>query len=77
MDWYHGAYVTAAVRCAPPENKPTPEERDNCRPFIERELALLAESKVFVALGQFGYQVVIQFSEYVRDPNLVMELWCR
>ena len=54
----HGAYVTAAVRCAPPENKPTPEERDNCRPFIERELALLAESKVFVALGQFGYQVV-------------------
>ncbi|MDP7067904.1 MAG: uracil-DNA glycosylase family protein, partial [Acidimicrobiales bacterium] len=36
-----GAYVTAAVRCAPPANKPTPEERDNCRPFIEEELTLL------------------------------------
>ena len=53
----HDAYVTAAVRCAPPANKPTPEERDNCRPYIEKELALLTESKVFVALGQFGYQV--------------------
>ena len=51
------AYVTAAVRCAPPANKPTPVERDTCRPFIERELALLTETKVFVALGQFGYQV--------------------
>ena len=36
------AYITAAVRCAPPANKPTPEERDRCRPFLERELALLA-----------------------------------
>ena len=51
------AYVTAAVRCAPPANKPTPDERDTCRPFIERELTLLPETKVFVALGQFGYQV--------------------
>ncbi len=51
------AYVTAAVRCAPPANKPTPVERDTCRPFIERELMLLTETKVFVALGQFGYQV--------------------
>ncbi len=51
------AYVTAAVRCAPPANKPTPEERDNCRPFIEKELTLLRDSRVFVALGQFGYQV--------------------
>ena len=51
------AYVTAAVRCAPPANKPTPEERDSCRPFIEKELELLGEVSVFVALGQFGYQV--------------------
>ena len=51
------AYVTAAVRCAPPANKPTPVERDTCRPFIERELSLLTEATVFVALGQFGYQV--------------------
>ena len=51
------AYVTAAVRCAPPANKPTPAERDLCKPFLERELALLAQLRVFVALGQFGYQV--------------------
>ena len=50
-----GAYVTAAVRCAPPANKPTPEERDRCRPYLERELALLGEARVLVALGQFAY----------------------
>src|SRR3954449_9144639 len=38
-----GAYVAAAVRCAPPANKPTPEERDTCRPYLERELALLGD----------------------------------
>jgi len=53
-----GAYITAAVRCAPPANKPTPVERDNCRPYLERELALLTEARVFVALGQFGYDVI-------------------
>ncbi|MCB0992585.1 MAG: uracil-DNA glycosylase [Acidimicrobiales bacterium] len=52
-----GAYVTAAVRCAPPANKPTTEERDRCRPFLERELELLEDVEVFVALGQFGYGV--------------------
>lgn len=53
-----GAWITAPVRCAPPANKPTPEERDRCRPFLERELALLADLRVFVPLGQFGYQVL-------------------
>jgi uracil-DNA glycosylase len=53
-----GAYVLAAVRCAPPQNKPTPAERDLCRPFLQRELALLTELRVVVALGQFAYQVV-------------------
>jgi uracil-DNA glycosylase family 4 len=53
-----GAYVLAAVRCAPPHNKPTPAERDECRPFFHRELALLPELRVVVALGQFAYQVV-------------------
>ena len=42
----HGAYVAAAVRCAPPENKPTPEERDRCLPFLVRELALLDRVRV-------------------------------
>ena len=49
------AWVSAAVRCAPPANKPTPEERDTCRPFLTRELALLRNCRVLVALGQFGY----------------------
>jgi uracil-DNA glycosylase family 4 len=53
-----GAWVTAPVRCAPPANKPTPEERDRCRPFLERELALLPGLRVFVALGQFAYQAL-------------------
>ncbi len=53
-----GAYVLAAVRCAPPQNKPTPGERDACRPYFRRELALLERVRVVVALGQFAYQVV-------------------
>jgi uracil-DNA glycosylase len=52
-----GAWITAPVRCAPPANKPTPAERDTCRPFIERELVLLDSARVYVALGSFGYQV--------------------
>ncbi len=50
-----GAYVTAVVRCAPPANKPTPEERDNCLPYLERELALLERCRVILALGGFGW----------------------
>lgn len=53
-----GAYVTAAVRCAPPDNRPTPSERDRCAPFLTTELALLTEARVYVALGQFGYEAL-------------------
>jgi uracil-DNA glycosylase len=49
------AYVTAVVRCAPPANKPTPGERDNCLPYLERELDLLPGARVVVALGKFGW----------------------
>jgi len=52
-----GAWITAPVRCAPPANKPTPEERDRCRPFLEREIELI-DPTVFVVLGAFGYQVL-------------------
>lgn len=52
------AYITAAVRCAPPANKPTPDERDACLPFLERELALLDRARVFVVLGAFGYEAL-------------------
>ena len=53
-----GAYVVAPVRCAPPANRPTPDERERCAPFLHRELALLADTRVLVALGGFAYQAV-------------------
>ncbi len=53
-----GAYVAAAVRCAPPANKPTPAERDACLPFLLRELALLREVSVIVVLGSFAYDAL-------------------
>jgi len=53
-----GAYITAAVRCAPPANKPTPDERDRCLPYLLRELELLTAVRVVVALGSFGYEAV-------------------
>ena len=49
------AYVTAIVRCAPPANKPTTDERDNCLPYLRRELELLERCRVVVALGSFGW----------------------
>jgi uracil-DNA glycosylase family 4 len=55
-----GAYVAAAVRCAPPANKPTPAERETCLPYLEREMALLSEVKVVMVLGQFAYDVVVR-----------------
>ena len=48
-------YVAATVRCAPPANKPTPDERDACLPFLVRELELLANARVVVALGSFAW----------------------
>jgi uracil-DNA glycosylase family 4 len=53
-----GAYVAAVVRCAPPDNKPTTDERDRCLPFLRREFALLEEVRVVVALGQFAWDVM-------------------
>jgi uracil-DNA glycosylase family 4 len=55
-----GAYVTAVVRCAPPANKPTPAERDNCLPYLERELALLERCRAIVALGGFAWDGVLR-----------------
>jgi uracil-DNA glycosylase family 4 len=49
------AYVAAVVRCAPPGNRPTPEERDNCIGYLERELHLLKNLRVAVALGSFAW----------------------
>jgi uracil-DNA glycosylase len=53
-----GAYVAAAVRCAPPANRPTPAERDNCVPYLAREMDLLPRLQVIMTLGHFAHDVV-------------------
>ncbi len=50
-----GAYVTAVNRCPPPRNRPTTEERDNCLPYLVRELQLLGRARVLVALGSYAW----------------------
>ena len=52
------SYITAAVRCAPPDNKPLPEERRNCAPYLERELAVLRNARVVLALGGLAMDAV-------------------
>jgi len=49
------AYITATIRCAPPKNKPLPEEIENCRPYFLQELAFLKPVKVIVPLGQIAF----------------------
>jgi uracil-DNA glycosylase family 4 len=51
-------FITASVRCAPPANKPLPSERDNCRDWLDRELALLEHVRVIVCLGKFAWDVI-------------------
>lgn len=55
-----GAWITAPVRCAPPANKPTPQERANCVGYAERELALLGDLRVVVALGGIGFDAAVK-----------------
>ncbi len=53
------AYISAAVRCAPPGNKPAPGEILNCRPYLERELELLNNLRVVIALGRLAFDVYL------------------
>ena len=53
-------YIAAAVRCAPPLNKPTTAERDACAPFLVREIGLLDRVQVVVALGRFGWDAALR-----------------
>jgi uracil-DNA glycosylase family 4 len=53
-------YIAAAVRCAPPANKPTPRERDECAPYLARELGLLERVRVLVALGAYGWDAALR-----------------
>ena len=64
------AYVAAAVRCAPPGNKPLPDERDRCAPYLHRELALLTELRVVVALGAFAWEAALRAVEATRGTLL-------
>jgi uracil-DNA glycosylase family 4 len=54
-----GCYVTAAVRCAPPGNKPMADETENCRPYLLREIELLERLRAVVALGRFAFDAAI------------------
>jgi uracil-DNA glycosylase family 4 len=53
-------WVTSAVRCAPPQNKPLPAERDNCEFWLDRELDLLAKARVYICLGNYGYLAMMR-----------------
>ncbi|MCS7160012.1 MAG: uracil-DNA glycosylase [Gemmatales bacterium] len=55
-----GCYITAIVRCAPPGNRPSPQERDRCLRYLVRELALLKQVQLIVALGQFAWHGVLR-----------------
>lgn len=61
-------YITAAARCAPPDNKPLPEELANCAPYLERELEGLKNLRVIVALGRIGFE---SYLNYLKRRKLI------
>lgn len=54
------AMITAAARCVPPANRPTPEELDRCRPFLAREISVLRQVRVVVALGSIAFETCLR-----------------
>src|SRR5579863_2233043 len=62
-------YITAAVRCAPPDNKPLPQELENCAPYLDRELAHLGNLKIVVALGRIGFDAYLS---YLKRGGLIV-----
>lgn len=73
-------YVTAAVRCAPPQNRPLPQEIANCRPYLLRELELLKRVRVIVALGRLAFDAAMASVElpkaYKRRPKFAHAAEC-
>lgn len=63
------AYLSAVNRCAPPDNKPTPAERDTCLPFLEREIAALERLRVLVALGAFAWDGALRALSAIGHPT--------
>ena len=64
------AYITAAVRCAPPANKPTTVERDTCHPYLVRELLLLTDVRLIVALGSYAWNAALAACSAAGQPQL-------
>jgi uracil-DNA glycosylase family 4 len=64
-----GAYIAAVNRCCPPGNRPTPEERDNCLPYLVRELDLLDGVQVIVALGSFAWDGALRAIGALGHPR--------
>ncbi|HEY3209125.1 MAG TPA: uracil-DNA glycosylase [Actinomycetota bacterium] len=62
-------YVAAVNRCCPPGNRPTPEERDNCLPYLAREIDLLQSLKVLVALGSFAWDGALRALHQLGHPT--------
>jgi uracil-DNA glycosylase len=67
----HDVYITAAARCAPPDNKPLPEELARCRPYLERELDLLKDVCIVVALGGVAFRTYLGI---LRDRGTIKSL---
>jgi uracil-DNA glycosylase len=64
------AYITAAIRCAPPDNKPSPSEIAACEPYLLRELRLLSRVRVVVGLGRIGWQAYLNARRALGAPSL-------
>ena len=64
-----GLWISAAVRCAPPQNKPNSEERDNCLPYVTRELELLPSAKVILCLGAFAWDAALRLYSVRPKPK--------
>jgi uracil-DNA glycosylase len=64
-----GAFVAAAVRCAPPANKPLPAERDNCLPYAARELELLGDVRVILCLGSYAWDAAARLLSVRPKPR--------
>jgi uracil-DNA glycosylase family 4 len=66
----HDCYIAACVRCCPPDNKPTPQERDNCLPFLVREMSLLPNLRCILCLGGFAWDGVLRaLAETITLPQ--------
>ena len=62
-------FITAPVRCAPPANKPTPQEQDACRPWLEAEVAALPRPRVLLALGAIGWAAALRLRAALGEPT--------